>query len=105
MQGDLVGARLQYERALLISERALGADHPDTAASLNSLGGLLYAQKDPAGARPYCERAVAIYEGKLGLSHPTTRVTAQNLALLFDQLNLPNEAIAIRQKFGLSDKS
>ena len=35
--------RPYVERALAIYEKALGPDHPDTAGSLNNLGGLLYA--------------------------------------------------------------
>ena len=37
-QGDLEGARGYHERALAIWEKALGADHPDVATSLNNLG-------------------------------------------------------------------
>ncbi|MCP4426613.1 MAG: tetratricopeptide repeat protein, partial [Chloroflexi bacterium] len=39
--GDYEGARPYYERALEISERALGPDHPDTATVRNNLGKLL----------------------------------------------------------------
>jgi hypothetical protein len=39
--GDLTGARPCYERALAIREKALGPDHPYTAASLNNLGELM----------------------------------------------------------------
>ena len=59
-QGDLAGARLVYERALVILQKALGPEHPDTARSLNNLASLLQAQGDLAGARPLFERALAI---------------------------------------------
>ncbi len=58
--GDLAAARPYLERALAIYEKALGPDHPDTATSLNNLGGLLQAMGDLAAARPYYERALAI---------------------------------------------
>jgi tetratricopeptide (TPR) repeat protein len=45
---------------------------PDTALSLNNLGGLLRAMGDLAGARPYYERALAIREKSLGPDHPDT---------------------------------
>jgi len=32
------------ERALVIRQKVLGPEHPDTATSLNSLAGLLHAQ-------------------------------------------------------------
>jgi tetratricopeptide (TPR) repeat protein len=100
-QGDLARARPYFERALAIREKTLSADHPNTAMSLNDLGYLLQAQGDLAEARPYYERALDIVEKKLGLIHPYTRRVAGNVVVLFDQLKLPNEAAAIRQKFGI----
>jgi Tetratricopeptide repeat len=43
---DIAGARQYYERALAIRERALGPEHPSTAATLSNLGGLLQSQGD-----------------------------------------------------------
>jgi tetratricopeptide (TPR) repeat protein len=100
-QGDLAGARPYLERALAIREKALEPDHPDTAKSLNNLGSLSASQGDLSKARLYYIRALDIVEKKLGLTHPSTRVVAENLVDLFDQLNLPNEAKALRSKFGL----
>src|SRR6516162_8873367 len=65
-QGDLAGARPLHERALAISEKVLGPEHPDTATSLHNLASLLQDQDDLAGARPLFERALAIYEKVLG---------------------------------------
>ncbi len=59
LQGDLAGARPLYQRALAITEKALGPEHPDTAASLNNLASLLRDQGVLAGARPLVERALA----------------------------------------------
>jgi hypothetical protein len=41
-------------------EKTLGAEHPDTAISLNTLAHLLQHQGDLAGARLLFERALAI---------------------------------------------
>jgi tetratricopeptide (TPR) repeat protein len=84
-QGDLAGARPLLERALAIYEKALGAEHPDTATSLNNLAGLLKTQGDLAGARPLYERALAIYEKALGAEHPATATVRNNLASLLSQ--------------------
>ncbi|MGO9361411.1 MAG: tetratricopeptide repeat protein, partial [Xanthobacteraceae bacterium] len=65
-------ARPLLERALAISEEALGPEHPGTAASLRNLALLLQDQGDLAGARPLLERALAIYERALGPEHPET---------------------------------
>ncbi|MCP4937229.1 MAG: tetratricopeptide repeat protein, partial [bacterium] len=56
-----------------------GAEHPDTARSLNNLGALLQAQGDYDGAKPYLERALAIFEKLLGSDHPYTIAVRNNL--------------------------
>jgi len=81
-QGDYAGARPLYERSLAIREKALGADHPDTAASLNNLGLLLQSQGDYAAARPLYERSLAIMEKALGADHPDTKIVRGNLERL-----------------------
>jgi tetratricopeptide (TPR) repeat protein len=81
-QGDLVGARPLYERAIEVFENVLGPEHPDTAASLNNLASLLQEQGDFAGARVLFERALAIREKVLGPQHSVTAATLNNLAQL-----------------------
>jgi tetratricopeptide (TPR) repeat protein len=77
--GDLPGAREQLERALTITEAALGPDHPDVATRRNNLGGVLHALGDLPGAREQYERALAISEAALGPDHPTLRLLRDNL--------------------------
>jgi tetratricopeptide (TPR) repeat protein len=87
--GDLAGARPYYARALAIREQVLGAEHPDTARSLNNMGFLLRAMGDLAGARPYYERALAIFTARLGPDHPHTRIVRGNLDALDAQPKKP----------------
>jgi tetratricopeptide (TPR) repeat protein len=68
--------------ALAIREKALGPEHPDTAASLNNLACLLTNQRDFAAARPLFERVLEIQEKALGPEHPTTATSLDNLAVL-----------------------
>ena len=63
-------------------EKALGAEHADTAVSLNNLAYLLKAQGDYVGAQPLYERALAIREKTLGAEHPDTAQSLNNLARL-----------------------
>jgi tetratricopeptide (TPR) repeat protein len=70
------------ERALAISEKVLGPEHPRTATSLNNLAILLRNQGDLAGALPLCERALAIYEKALGPEHSSTGRARTNYAHL-----------------------
>jgi tetratricopeptide (TPR) repeat protein len=82
-------ARTLHERALSIREAHLGADHPDTAWSLDNLALVLAAQGDLQGARTLHERALAIREARLGADHPDTANSLHNLAtVLRDQGDL-----------------
>jgi tetratricopeptide (TPR) repeat protein len=76
-------ARPLHERALAIREKVLGAEHPDTATSLNDLATLLRAQGDLTGARPLYERALAVRERVLGSEHPDTAQSLNDLGSLF----------------------
>jgi tetratricopeptide (TPR) repeat protein len=103
--GAYGSARPLFERALAIRDKALGADHPDTAVSLNNLALLLRAQGDLTAARPLFERALAIREKALGSDHPATALSLNNLAsLLQDQGDLAaarplfERALAIREQ-------
>jgi tetratricopeptide (TPR) repeat protein len=91
--------------ALVIHEKVLGPEHPDTAASLNKLAVLHFDQGDFAGARPLCERALEIREKVLGPEHPDTASSLNSLAnLLRAQRDLAGarrlheRALAIRKK-------
>jgi len=99
-----------FVQALAIRERVLGADHPDTAISLNNLAVLYRAQGRYAEAEPLHQRALAIRERVLGPNHPDTALSLNNLAGLYDTQGRYSEAeplyqraLAIReQQFGPS---
>jgi tetratricopeptide (TPR) repeat protein len=82
-RGRYAEAKPMYERALAIREKALGAEHPDTAVSLNNLALLYYAQGEYGKAEPMYERALAVKEKALGAEHPSTADSLNNLALLY----------------------
>ncbi|MCF1454766.1 tetratricopeptide repeat protein, partial [Agrobacterium vitis] len=68
--GDYAAAKPLYERALAISEKVNGPDHPSTGASLKNLASLLHDMSDYAAAKPLFERALIIFERGLGPAHP-----------------------------------
>lgn len=70
------------ERSLAIYEKALGANHPDVALSLNNLAGLYDSQGQYAKAEPLYQRSLAIYEKALGANHPDVATSLNNLAAL-----------------------
>jgi tetratricopeptide (TPR) repeat protein len=73
------GAEPLCRRALGISEKVFGPEHPDIAQSLNNLALLLDSKGDYKGAEPLYRRALAIYEKSLDHEHPWTRTARENL--------------------------
>jgi tetratricopeptide (TPR) repeat protein len=71
-------AKPLYQRALRISEQALGADHPQVALNLNNLAELYRTQGKHAEAEPLFQRARHIFEKTLGLENPDTRSARKN---------------------------
>jgi tetratricopeptide (TPR) repeat protein len=99
------GAEPLYRRSLAIRETVLGAEHPDTASSLNGLAVLLYSKGDYDGAEPLFRRSLAIREKVLGAEHPDTAKSLSNLAGLLDSKGdydgaepLYRRSLAIREK-------
>jgi tetratricopeptide (TPR) repeat protein len=82
-QGRHAEAEALYKRALAISEKALGPDHPEVAESLNNLAELYGAQGRYADAEPLYKRALAIREKALGPDHPEVAESLNDLAELY----------------------
>ena len=74
-----------------------GPEHPETASTLNNLGGLLNDNGDYAGARTYLARALAILEKALGPEHPYANRPRYNLSVLFISSGLATEALALSE--------
>ena len=72
----------QLLRELEARERQLGAEHPDTLTTVDSLAGLLHAQGKLAEAERLCRRALEGYEQQLGAHHLSTLLSVNNLASL-----------------------
>jgi hypothetical protein len=67
-----------YQRALAARERVLGAEHPDTFASVNNLAWLYASQGRYGEAEPLYQRAVPAAERVLGPNHPYTKTFRAN---------------------------
>ena len=76
-----------YQKALDINEKALGLEHPDTAASYNNIAYVHYSQGDYQNALDGCRKALAIYERMLGTEHPRTITLNENIAYIRTLLN------------------
>ena len=64
----------------------LGADHPDTAQSLNNLAALYYAQGRYSEAAPLFKEAVEIMERVVGAEHPNTKIVRDNYQRLLAEM-------------------
>lgn len=83
-QRKLVQAEAAAQQALVVAESTLGPEHPNVAASLNSLARLHKSLGRHAQAEQHYRRALAIYEKALGPEHPYVATTLNNLAQLYD---------------------
>ncbi|MFD4114321.1 tetratricopeptide repeat protein, partial [Streptomyces niveus] len=83
------------QRALAITEAALGPEHPDTAVPLGNLARTLSELGRYEEALLLEQRALAITEAALGPDHPTTAIPLGNLAATFGELGRHEEALLL----------
>ena len=102
----LAEAEPLYRRALAITERSFGLEHPNVARGLNNLAGLLSDTNRLAEAEPLYRRALAIYENSFGPEHPDVARGLNNLAELLSATNRLAEAEPLlRRALAIDEKS
>lgn len=79
-------------RSLQIRSTQLGADHPDTAASLNNLAGLYESMGRYSEAEPLYGRALEIKQKVLPENHPSLKRGWDNFRYLIQQALANNSA-------------
>jgi tetratricopeptide repeat protein len=99
--GDLAAARPLIERALAISEKALGPDHPHTNRTRCHLARLLIASGHASEALGPAETALRAHEKVLGPNHRWTKNTARVTAEALDALGRADQAAALRARYGV----
>eukprot|EP00040_Diaphanoeca_grandis_P031813 m.191049 g.191049 ORF g.191049 m.191049 type:complete len:755 (-) comp32421_c8_seq1:245-2509(-) len=72
-----------YHKALEITEKQLGLDHPDTATSFNNVGVGYFDKNDYDKALEYFLKALGSREKSLGKKHPDTISSYKNIANLY----------------------
>ncbi|MFE5036453.1 FxSxx-COOH system tetratricopeptide repeat protein [Streptomyces sp. NPDC056683] len=97
-RGQAATALPLEERALAITEAALGPDHPDTALRLNNLASTLSDLGRYEEALPLAERVLTITEAAFGSGHPTTALRLGNLARTFNDLGRYEEARPLEER-------
>jgi tetratricopeptide (TPR) repeat protein len=97
-QGLYFAALPWYELCLETAEQRLGADHPDTASSLNNLAELYDSIGKYSEALPLSQRALQISEQQLGTNHPDTATSLNNLAALYEASGKYSAALPLYQR-------
>ena len=72
-----------YERALKIYEREFGADHINSANTINNIGETYRRQGKHVEAMSCYERALKIYEREFGVDHVNSASTLHNIGLVY----------------------
>jgi tetratricopeptide (TPR) repeat protein len=91
-QGRLQDAVEEIKRAIAAKEKALGADDPDVASSLNNAAIYLDELGEIERAAEYAQRAVKIMDAALGPDHPRAATSLTNYAEFLNRLNRFGEA-------------
>ena len=91
-QGRYAEAIPYAEKVLVIKEKSLGPEHPNTATSLNNLAFLYNKMGVYDKAEFLYKRALTISEKVLGAEHPETARALNNLATLYDNIGVYNKA-------------
>jgi CHAT domain-containing protein/Tfp pilus assembly protein PilF len=86
------------QRVLEIREKALGPEHPGTAASLNNLAELYLDMGAYDKALPLYQRSLKICEKALGPEHPSTATSLNNLAGLYQVMGAYDKALPLYQR-------
>jgi tetratricopeptide (TPR) repeat protein len=105
-QANFSDALVWDECCLEQCEQRLGPDHPNVAASLNNLAGLLRTTNRLAEAEPLMLRALTITEASYGPDHPEVAIDLNNLAGLLQDTNRLTEAEPLmRRALAISEAS
>jgi tetratricopeptide (TPR) repeat protein len=92
-QGRAGEALEYYGRALAITEKALGKDHPVVAERLNNIGYALQAAGKAGEALKHFGHALEITEKALGKEHPDVSLFLSNIGYALQAAGKPGEAL------------
>jgi CHAT domain-containing protein len=81
-KGDYTNAEQTFQRAIAVSQTALGKDNPQTALALGRLGNLYMERNDYANAERLMQEELDITERTLGPEHPRVADCLRGLSLL-----------------------
>ncbi|KAK1401253.1 clustered mitochondria protein-like [Heracleum sosnowskyi] len=96
--GDMAGAIMQQHRELIINERCLGLDHPDTAHSYGNMALFYHGLNQTELALRHMSRALLLLGLSSGPDHPDVAATFINVAMMYQDTGKMNTALRYLQE-------
>ncbi|XP_023527346.1 clustered mitochondria protein-like isoform X2 [Cucurbita pepo subsp. pepo] len=96
--GDMAGAIVQQHKELIINERCLGLDHPDTAHSYGNMALFYHGLNQTELALRHMSRALLLLGLSSGPDHPDVAATFINVAMMYQDIGKMNTALRYLQE-------
>ncbi|CAA0808886.1 Clustered mitochondria protein [Striga hermonthica] len=96
--GDMAGAIMQQHRELIINERCLGLDHPDTAHSYGNMALFYHGLNQSELALHHMSRALLLLNLSCGPDHPDVASTYINVAMMYQDIKKMDTALRYLQE-------
>ncbi|KAL8500745.1 hypothetical protein ACS0TY_020362 [Phlomoides rotata] len=96
--GDMAGAIMQQHKELIINERCLGLDHPDTAHSYGNMALFYHGLNQTELALRHMSRALLLLGLSSGPDHPDVAATFINVAMMYQDLGKMDTALRYLQE-------
>ncbi|CAA6661589.1 unnamed protein product [Spirodela intermedia] len=96
--GDMAGAIMQQHKELIINERCLGLDHPDTAHSYGNMALFYHGLNQTELALRHMSRTMLLLSVSSGPDHPDVAATFINVAMMFQDIGKMNTALRYLQE-------
>ncbi|KAF9597346.1 hypothetical protein IFM89_017249 [Coptis chinensis] len=96
--GDMAGAIMQQHKELIINERCLGLDHPDTAHSYGNMALFYHGLNQTELALRHMSRTLLLLSLSCGPDHPDVAATFINVAMMYQDIGKMNTALRYLQE-------
>ncbi|KAL8062101.1 hypothetical protein ABFX02_02G124300 [Erythranthe guttata] len=96
--GDMAGAIMQQHKELIINERCLGLDHPDTAHSYGNMALFYHGLNQTELALRHMSRALLLLSLSSGPDHPDVAATFINVAMMYQDIGKMDPALRYLQE-------
>eukprot|EP00252_Welwitschia_mirabilis_P007752 TRINITY_DN19429_c0_g1_i1.p1 TRINITY_DN19429_c0_g1~~TRINITY_DN19429_c0_g1_i1.p1 ORF type:complete len:1424 (-),score=348.01 TRINITY_DN19429_c0_g1_i1:430-4701(-) len=96
--GDMAGAIMQQHKELIINERCLGLDHPDTAHSYGNMALFYHGLNQTELALKHMARTLLLLNVSCGPNHPDVAATFINIAMMYQDIGRMNVALRYLQE-------